>query len=147
MTDPELNPYASSTTTEISLEQRLIAEQNLFATLLGSLVGAVPGFLIYLWLVNYPFYAMIAYFLPGLFIGFFAGFMGRGIDKRHRVMSALVTLGCVLFIGWLLELTSVALGLSFINCVVAALTSTRRLSREEDDALFNYKIGYQPRKQ
>ncbi|WP_144392646.1 hypothetical protein [Pleionea sediminis] len=146
MSDPDLNPYASSTTSELTLEQRLLSEQSLTGTILGSLAGAIPGLLIYFLLIPYPLFSFTVYFLPGLLIGFFAGFMGRGIDKIHRVVSASITLLCISIVSWLLDLPSAAIGLSFINCIIAALISVRRLTREEADALFNYKIGYQTKK-
>lgn len=138
------DPYKSTETTEISLTQKLITEQNIFGTILGSLVGAVPGFIIYLWLLSFPLYALLGYFIPGLFIGLFAGFMGRGIDKIHRVISALVTLLAVIVVALLFDISKAAIGLSLINCIVAAFCSTRWLTREQEDAVFDYKIGYKP---
>lgn len=141
MANDELNPYVSSETTEIPLADQLIAEQNLFGTILGSIVGAIPGFIIYLLLIPYPFYAVIAYFLPGIFVGFFASFMGRGIDKIHRIIAAVITFIFLLVMFFWLELSGPGFGLSFINCVVAAFTANRWLNREQEDAVFEYKIG------
>lgn len=141
MANEELNPYVSSETTEIPLADQLIAEQNLFGTILGSIVGAIPGFIIYLVLIPYPFYAVIAYFLPGVFVGFFASFMGRGIDKIHRIIAAAITFLFLLVMFFWFELSGPGFGLSFINCVVAGFTANRWLSRGQEDALFEYKIG------
>ena len=138
------NPYQSSSTSELTLEQKLIAEQSLIGTVIGSVIGAVPGFTLYLLLAVFPFYALLGYFIPGLFIGLFAGFMGRGIDKIHRVISALVTLLAVIVVALLFDISKAAIGLSLINCIVAAFCSTRWLTREQEDAVFDYKIGYKP---
>lgn len=140
------DPYKSTETTEIPLEQKLIAEQNIFGTILGSLVGAVPGFLIYLWLLSFPFYAVMGYFIPGLFIGLFAAFMGRGIDKVHRLASAAVTVIIASVIVIVFDTDSSIIALSLVNAVVAAFSATRWLSREQEDAIFDYKIGYRKTK-
>lgn len=142
MTEEANNPYLSSTSSELSLSDQLIAEQNLWGTVIGSFIGAIPGFLIYLMLlVLFPFYSVLAYFIPGLFIGFFAGFMGRGLTKLHRLIAALITLLCLFVLYLVFELKTMVLGLSLINCVLAAVLANRHLNREEEDAVFEYKIG------
>jgi len=92
--------------------------------------------------LSFPFYAVLGYFIPGLFIGLFAAFMGRGIDKVHRLASAAVTVIIASVIVIVFDTDSSIIALSLVNAVVAAFSATRWLSREQEDAVFDYKIGY-----
>ncbi|WMS86171.1 hypothetical protein [Pleionea litopenaei] len=137
----EFDPYQSSETTEISLADQLISEQNIWGTALGTFIGAFPGMLAYLLLLSFPMFAVVCYVVPGLSMGLFASFMGRGLTKIHRVVSALTGLVILLGIGYLLQLTSATIGLTLINCVIAAMLANRFLTREQADAVFDYQIG------
>ncbi|NVJ59140.1 MAG: hypothetical protein HWE27_02060 [Gammaproteobacteria bacterium] len=142
MTEESSNLYSSSDTSELPLSEQLISEQSIAGTILGSIIGAIPGFIIYLLLlVFFPFYGVLSYFIPGVFIGFFAGFMGRGLTKLHRLIAALITLSSLLILYFIFEFKTLVLGLSMINCVLAAMLANRRLNREQEDAVFEYKIG------
>lgn len=80
------------------LAEELIAEQNFAAAVVAGAVamalGAVAyGIVVELWPFSYGFAAAGV----GIVIGFFKGFLGRGISMKFSVMAAVYTLiGCVL---------------------------------------------------
>lgn len=138
---PDTNPYESSDTTEISLEQQLISEESMLGTVVGAVIGAVPGFSAYLILIGIESFYYLAYIVPGIMVGMFARFMGRGIKKKHNLIAAIITFVGVITVHGIVFLPPGAEWLSLINVVLAGALSGRRLSRAQSDAVFDYKIG------
>lgn len=138
-----MDPFKSSDTSDISLADLLISEQNIWGTALGTLIGFTSGFMLYAFFFPNPqnFFEVVAsYFIPGLSMGLFANFMGRGITVKHR----LVVLGCGLILFIIADLIlegTVSFGLMTANLMSAALISNRFLTREQSNAVFDYQIG------
>jgi len=139
--DEHFDPYKTTDTVEIPLKDRLLAQQNLTATIVGSVIGVIPAILLYLFLLSFAFYSIFAYALPGVIVGLFASFIGRGIDRIHRFVAGAVMLGALLMATWWFRLDTSILLFSLVNVVLAVTFASRRLNREEEDALFDYKIG------
>ena len=79
------------------LAEKLIAEQNFVVALIGgavaTLLSAVAyGIVVEKWPVTYGFAAVAV----GTVIGFFVGFLGRGISTKFPVIAAIYTIvGCI----------------------------------------------------
>ena len=80
------------------LAQKLISEQNFTAAVvagaIATLIAAVAyGIIVAAWPFSYGFAAAGV----GIVIGFFMGFLGRGISMKFSVVAAVYTIaGCVL---------------------------------------------------
>ncbi len=80
------------------LAERLMSEQNFTAAVIAGaiamLLAAVAyGLIVEAWPISYGFAAAGV----GVVVGFFMGFLGRGISMKFSVMAAVYTIvGCVL---------------------------------------------------
>lgn len=80
------------------LAEKLISEQNFAAAVIAGAIATILstvayGIIVETWPVSYGFAAAGI----GIVIGFFVGFLGRGISMKFSVVAALYTIaGCVL---------------------------------------------------
>ncbi len=123
------------------LRDQLIADESTAGTLFGSVIGGLPGIIVYGLLIMDGFPIFLASFIPGIFAGFGARFLGRGILDRHgRIAAAVVFLFQVAF-WWLAQLPLLAIGFSVPGVIVALFIAQRKLTRDEEMAVYDYRIG------
>ncbi len=137
-----LSPESLAPKTEKEqLRDKLIGEESLKGTFFGSIIGAVPGFALYLLLLSGGAHPIITFFIPGIFVGFGARFLGRGIRDVHGRIAALVVLVALGAFWWYFEAPLIAVGFAVPNVLIALLLAPRKLTREEGAAVFDYRIG------
>lgn len=137
-----LDQDAATTKTEReALRDRLISEERVTGTLIGGVIGAVPGFVLYAALMSAGVVPVIAYFAPGVFVGYGARFLGRGIRPIHGRVAAFVVLVFLAAVWWFLGLDALALAFSLPNVLIAGLLAPRKLTRDEGAAVYDYRIG------
>ena len=65
------------------LRDKLIGQESMTGTFFGSVIGAIPGSVLYWVLIVGGLPVLLASFVPGIFVGFGARFLGRGILDKH----------------------------------------------------------------
>ncbi len=125
----------------VELRDRLLAQQSIAGTFLGSIAGAVPGFALYLAIISANVVPIIAYVIPGVAVGLGARFVGRGIDSVHTwIAAAVVVTGiglCQAYLGF----QAFEAAFSLLNAALAGYFAKRSLTLEQDKALYRYKRG------
>lgn len=83
---------------KLVLAEKLISEQNFAAAAIAGAVAMILAAIVYgIVIKNWPFSYGFAAAGIGIVIGFFMGFLGRGISLKFSVLAAVYTiLGCVL---------------------------------------------------
>jgi len=123
------------------LRDRLIRQESTAGTIFGSVIGAIPGFVLYWMFIMQGFPVFLASFIPGIFVGFGARFLGRGIlDKHGRIAGTVVFVVQTVF-WWLAQLPLLAIAFAIPGVTIALFIAPRKLTHEEGMAVYDYRIG------
>ena len=123
------------------LRDKLISRESTIGTLFGSIIGAVPGFVLFWMFVVQGFPVFLASFIPGIFVGLGARLLGRGILDRHGRIAGAVVFVVQTFFWWLAELPLLAIAFSIPGVIAALFIAPRGLTHEEGMAVYDYRIG------
>lgn len=123
------------------LRDELISQESVIGTFFGSVIGAVPGFVVYLLFLMQGFPSFLATIIPGVFAGFGARYLGRGILDKHSRIAAIVVFTLHMAFWWLAQLPLMAIGLAIPSAVVALFLAPRKLTHEQELAVYEYRIG------
>ncbi|MEN7343379.1 MAG: hypothetical protein AAAFM81_10570 [Pseudomonadota bacterium] len=141
--DGEFRPYAPPAASNLSdappLATQLLDEQSLVGTVVGAVSGGVPGYVFYTMVVLSNVAPAIAFFIPGVVIGFGAKWVGRGLTVMHALVAAGIALLGLLSCLFFVKLTPVGFLMSLPNVLIAGLLAKRSLTREQAKALYDYR--------
>ena len=123
------------------LRDKLIGQESMTGTFFGSIIGAIPGFVLYWMLIIGGLPVFLASFIPGIFVGFGARFLGRGILDKHGRMAGAVVFVFQTGFWWLAQLPLLAIAFSIPGVIIALFIAPRKLTHEEEMAVYDYRIG------
>lgn len=135
-----LSPEARQAAQE-ELRDKLIAEQSLTGAIVGGFAAALPGFFLYLTMLNGGWHPIILFFVPGVFVGFGVRWFGRGILPVYGRIAAFVVVIGLALVWAFYGLAEIAIGLAIPNVFIAMLLAPRSLTRKEGGAVYDYRMG------
>ena len=141
--DEDFRPYAPPAAENLSdappLATQLLDEQSIVGTFVGAVSGGVPGYVFYTMVVLSDLAPAIAFFIPGVVIGFGAKWVGRGLGLLHTLVAAGVALLGLLICLFFIKLTAVGFLMSLPNVLISVFLETRIYNREQAKALYDYR--------
>ena len=123
------------------LRDRIVDEQSMAGVLTGSIVGAAGGVIVYLAIWHLILIPLIALFAPGVMAGYLAKLTGKAFQLKYRAICGAVTFVALAAVGLYVDLNPMAILVALPNAVLAVALSRRKLTKDEERAIYRYRMG------
>jgi len=123
------------------LRNRIVGEQTWRGVLIGSAIGAAAGATVYLAIWTLIVIPLIALFVPGLVSGYIAKLTARAYEAKYRATCGLVTFAALVAAGLYVDLNPMVLLVALSNALIVIALSRRKLTKEEEHAIYRYRMG------
>ncbi len=123
------------------LRDQIIEQQSLAGVLIGSVFGAAVGTAAYLAIWALAVVPIVAFLVPGIVAGFVTKYTGKAFESRYRLVCGLVTFLMLWATAWYIDGNPLTIVLALPNAVIAAALARRKLSFEQEMAIFRYRMG------
>ncbi len=123
------------------LRDRLLDEQTHAGAVTGGLLGAAAAVAIYLAIISMPYLFVIALLLPGAVAGYVVKRTGKAFEMHYRVLAGAFVFAGLLGADLVLAGSWLAPLIALPNAVIAIAISRRKLSMEEEYAIYRHRMG------
>jgi hypothetical protein len=118
---------------------RLYEEESLFKVLIATGIGLIPAIYLVSIFLSGAILPIYLFLIPGFTVGYAVKRLGKPVTMRYRVLPALILLVFMIISALALPVYFTYYALAVINSVVVIRLSRRKLTEEEENALWLHR--------